>query len=73
MATRSSANLTPAELQRMLERLDARLDAIEKDLSALRIEYERVRGVAWAIRWIVGLLGLAGMGGLLTWLQAQGK
>ena len=73
MATRSSANLTPAELQRMLERLDARLDAIEKDLSALRIEYERVRGVAWAIRWIVGLLGLAGMGALLNWLSSQGK
>ena len=73
MATRSPSNLTPAELHRMLERLDARLDTIEQDLSALRIDYERVRGIAWALRWIVGVLGLAGMGGLLTWLQAQGK
>lgn len=73
MATRSPANLTPAELHRMLERLDARLDTIERDLSALRIEYERVRGVAWAIRWIVGILGLAGMGAVLNWLSSQGK
>ena len=73
MAPRSTPNLTPEELHRMLERLDARLDGIEKDLSALRIEYERVRGVAWALRWIVGILGLAGMGTLLNWLSSQGK
>jgi hypothetical protein len=51
----------------------AKLDDLELEVRSLRTEVERVRGAWWLARSIISLLGLAGLGSLVTWIASQGK
>jgi hypothetical protein len=50
-----------------------RLDRIEKDLTEIKIDLAESRGALNLAKGIIFLLGLTGLGGLITWLQGQGK
>jgi len=50
-----------------------RLDRIEKDLTAIKVDLAESRGALNLAKGIIFLLGMTGLGGLITWLQSQGK
>ena len=50
-----------------------RLDRIERDLSTIKVELAEARGAYRQAKFVIALLGVTGLGGLLTWLQSQGK
>jgi len=50
-----------------------RLDRIEKDLTEIKLDLAESRGALNLAKGIIFLLGLTGLGGLITWLQGQGK
>lgn len=50
-----------------------RLERIEQDLGEIKLELAETRGAFRLAKVIVGLLGISGLGGLLAWIQSQGK
>jgi hypothetical protein len=50
-----------------------RLDRIERDLGDIKLELAETRGAFRLAKLIIGLLGISGLGGLLAWIQSQGK
>ena len=50
-----------------------RLDRIEKDLTEIKVDLATSRGALNLAKSIIFLLGLTGLGGLITWIQGQGK
>ena len=50
-----------------------RLDRIERDLTEIKVDLAESRGALKLAKGIIFLLGVTGLGGLLTWLQGQGK
>jgi hypothetical protein len=50
-----------------------RLDRIERDLTEIKVDLAESRGALKLAKGIIFLLGMTGLGGLLTWLQGQGK
>ena len=50
-----------------------RLERIERDLTEIKIDLAESRGALKLAKGIIFLLGMTGLGGLLTWLQGQGK
>ena len=50
-----------------------RLDRIERDLSTIKVDLAEARGAYRLAKFVIALLGVTGLGGLLTWLQSQGK
>ena len=50
-----------------------RLDRIEKDLTDIKVDLAESRGALKLAKLIIGILGLSGLGGLITWMQSQGK
>ncbi len=50
-----------------------RLDRIERDLLEIKVDLAESRGALKLAKGIIFLLGMTGLGGLLTWLQGQGK
>lgn len=50
-----------------------RLDRIEKDLTDIKVDLAESRGALKLAKLIIGVLGLSGLGGLITWMQSQGK
>jgi hypothetical protein len=50
-----------------------RLERIERDLTEIKIDLAESRGALKLAKGIIFLLGVTGLGGLLTWLQGQGK
>jgi len=50
-----------------------RLDRIERDLLEIKVDLAESRGALKLAKGIIFLLGLTGLGGLITWLQGQGK
>ncbi|CAB4174795.1 hypothetical protein UFOVP1131_66 [uncultured Caudovirales phage] len=61
--------MTASNIQQIIDRLDK----IDEDLSAMRIEMAETRGAFRLGKFIVGLLGLTGISSLAAWLAAQGK
>lgn len=50
-----------------------RLDRIERDLGSIKVELAEARGAYRLAKFVIALLGVSGLGGLLAWLQGQGK
>ena len=50
-----------------------RLDRIERDLTEIKVDLAESRGALKLAKLIIGLLGVSGLGGLLAWMQGQGK
>ena len=51
----------------------ARLDRIEKDLGTIKMELAETRGAYRLAKFVIALLGVSGLGGILAWMQGQGK
>ena len=45
-----------------------RLDRIERDLSTIKVELAEARGAYRLAKFVIALLGVTGLGGLLTWI-----
>jgi hypothetical protein len=50
-----------------------RLDKIEEELSAMRVEMAETRGAFRLAKFVIGILGLTGISGGMAWLSGQGK
>ena len=50
-----------------------RLDRIQQDLDALKNEMAETRGAFRLAKFVLAILGLSGVGGLVTWLSGQGE
>lgn len=50
-----------------------RLDRIERDLGAIKMELAETRGAFRLAKFIVALLGISGLGGVTAWMMGQGK
>lgn len=61
--------MAPRDIQVILDKLTQ----LEGEVRSIRTDLERVRGAWWLARWVISLLGLAGLGSLVAWLQTQGK
>lgn len=46
-----------------------RLDRIEADLAAVRVEMAETRGAYRLAKFVIALLGISGLGGLTAWLS----
>jgi hypothetical protein len=51
----------------------ARLDKIDEEISAMRVEMAETRGAYRLAKFVIGILGLTGISGLMAWLSGQGK
>jgi tetrahydromethanopterin S-methyltransferase subunit G len=61
--------MSTSEVRLILERLDRQ----EKKIDELKSQIDSMRGGLAVLRAIGALLGVGGLGALLTWLQSQGK
>lgn len=61
--------MTTAQSSEILKRLDR----IERDLTEIKVDLAESRGALKLAKGIIFLLGMTGLGGLLTWMQGQGK
>ena len=61
--------MTASNVQQIIDRLDK----IEEELSALRVEMAETRGAFRLARFVLGILGLTGISGIMAWLSGQGK
>lgn len=50
-----------------------RLDKIEEEISAMRVEMAETRGAYRLAKFVIGILGLTGISGLMAWLSGQAK
>ena len=50
-----------------------RLDRIESDLADIKVEMAETRGAYRLAKFVIALLGISGLGGVLAWLNGQGK
>jgi hypothetical protein len=46
---------------------------IEKEISAMRVEMAETRGAFRLAKFIISVLGLAGISSLVAWMAGQGK
>lgn len=61
--------MTANNVQQILDRLDK----IEEELSAMRVEMAETRGAYRLAKFVIGVLGLTGVSGIVAWLSGQGK
>jgi hypothetical protein len=61
--------MSTGEVRLILERLDRQ----EKKIDELKSQIDSMKGGLAVLRALGALLGVGGLGALLTWLQAQGK
>jgi hypothetical protein len=61
--------MSTSEVRLILERLDRQ----EKKIDDLKSQIDSMKGGLAVLRALGGLLGVGGLGALLTWLQSQGK
>ena len=50
-----------------------RLDRIQRDIDALKNEMAETRGAFRLAKFVLAILGLSGVGGLITWISGQGR
>lgn len=55
------------------EQIIERLDRIERDLGAIKVELAEARGAYRLAKFVIALLGVSGLGGMIAWIQGQGK
>jgi hypothetical protein len=56
-----------------IQQIIDRLDKIDDEISAMRVEMAETRGAYRLAKFIIGMLGVTGIGSLIAWLSAQGK
>ena len=61
--------MTRSETSQILERLER----IERDLAEIKVEMAETRGAYRLAKFVIALLGVSGLGGILAWLNAQGR
>lgn len=61
--------MTANSVQQILDRLDK----IEEELSAMRVEMAETRGAYRLAKFVIGILGLTGVSGIVAWISGQGK
>lgn len=61
--------MTRSQAEAIIERLDAQSAKIDK----LQSQIDEMRGGLAVLRALGAMLGVGGIGALLTWLQSQGK
>lgn len=61
--------MSTSEVRLILERLDRQ----EKKIDDLKSQIDSMKGGLAVLRALGALLGVGGLGALLTWLQSQGK
>jgi len=61
--------MSTSEVRLILERLDRQ----EKKIDELKSEIDSMRGGLAVLRALGALLGVGGIGAILTWFQTQGK
>lgn len=61
--------MTASNVQQIIDRLDK----IEEELSAMRVEMAETRGAFRLAKFVIGILGLTGISGIMAWLSGQGK
>jgi hypothetical protein len=61
--------VTASNVQQIIDRLDK----IEEELSAMRVEMAETRGAFRLAKFVIGILGLTGISGVMAWLSGQGK
>jgi len=61
--------VTASNVQQIIDRLDK----IEEELSAMRVEMAETRGAFRLAKFVLGILGLTGISGIMAWLSGQGK
>jgi prefoldin subunit 5 len=61
--------MTRSQVDAIIDRLDAQSAKIDR----LQSEIDQMRGGLSALKAIGGLLGVGGLGALLSWLMSQGK
>lgn len=50
-----------------------RLERIERDLAEIKVEMAETRGAYRLAKFVIAMLGVSGLGGILAWMQSQGK
>lgn len=68
--------MTKAQTDAIIERLDlmnTRLNAQSRKIDELKTEIDQMKGGLSVLKAIGGLLGVGGIGAVLSWLIAQGK
>ena len=50
-----------------------RIESIEKEISAMRVEMAETRGAFRLAKFIISVLGLAGVSSFVAWMAGQGK
>ena len=61
--------MTKSQVDAILERLDR----IESEVAAVRVELAETRGAYRLAKFVIALLGVSGLGGLTAWFAGQGK
>lgn len=61
--------MTASQSQEILKRLDR----IERDLTQIKVDLAESRGALNLAKGIIFLLGISGLGGVIAWIQGQGK
>ena len=61
--------MTASQVNQILDRLDK----IEEELSAMRVEMAETRGAYRLAKFILGILGLTGISSFMAWMAGQGK
>lgn len=56
-----------------VEQILTRLDKIEEELSAMRVEMAETRGAYRLAKFVLGILGLTGISSFVAWMAGQGK
>jgi len=70
MSPRTSQN---AEILKRLDLMNTRLNAQSDKIDALTRDIDQMKGGLSVLRAIGGLLGVGGLGALLTWMIQQSK
>ena len=50
-----------------------RLEDIERDVKAMRVEMAETRGAYRLAKFIIAFLGVSGLGAVTAWMSGQGK
>ena len=61
--------MTKSQVDAILERLDR----IESEVAAVRVELAETRGAYRLAKFVIALLGVSGLGGITAWFAGQGK
>jgi hypothetical protein len=61
--------VTSSQVDKIVERLEK----IEEEISAMRVEMAETRGAYRLAKFIIGILGLTGISSLVAWMAGQGK